>query len=423
MSDVIAAYDSDAKNAQSAIAWLAQLQQHGREDFARAGFPTRHDEEWKYTRLDAFLKQNYSANNNTATADNEAKSILPELKHCFRVNINNGCIAIPQANKLPQGAWVKPLHQAAQEHGDLLQAHLGRLLQHEHGFQALNTAVLNSGVVIYLPENVQLAEPILLAHFQNQAGQSVHARHVIIAEKNARATVIEAYYGKAESDYLTNTVSEAFVGERACVTQVKIQEESLKAYHMGHAAAKVGHEGEYHHHSLSFGGRLVRSDLMIDLVEPKAQASMNGIYLPGENQHVDHHTTVHHRVPECHSDQDYKGILAAKSRAVFNGKVIVEVDAQKTIAHQQNKNLLLAANAEIDTKPQLEIFADDVSCTHGATVGQLDEDALFYLASRGIEPLQATRYLVQGFLADNVRRIGSKALADWALQRINQVLR
>jgi Fe-S cluster assembly protein SufD len=175
-------------------------------------------------------------------------------------------------------------------------------------------------------------------------------------------------------------------------------------------------------HSLSLGGKCVRSDLSLYLQEEKAHCLMNAIYAPTDGQHVDHHTTVYHLVPNCSSEQDYKGILNGRARAVFNGKVIVAKDAQHTDAKQQNKNLLLSANAEIDTKPQLEIFADDVLCSHGATVGQLDEEALFYLATRGIDRVEASHYLIHAFAKDNLQLIPHRKLADLMSQLLTQQL-
>ena len=196
----------------------------------------------------------------------------------------------------------------------------------------------------------------------------------------------------------------------AKLTHYKIQRESKAAYHLGHLAVKQSAHSQFASHSLSLGGKLVRSDISMYLQEEHAHCLMNGIYAPSEGQHVDHHTTVNHLVPNCSSEQDYKGILTGRSRAVFNGKVIVAKDAQHTDAKQQNKNLLLSANAEIDTKPQLEIFADDVLCSHGATVGQLDEEALFYLATRGIGRLEASHYLIHAFAQDNLRLIPNREL-------------
>ena len=211
-----------------------------------------------------------------------------------------------------------------------------------------------------------------------------------------------------------------FAAANATVTHYKIQRESKAALHIGHLAISQGASSQVNSHLFSFGGKLVRSDTTFALEAPHAQCFMNGIYAPTAGQHMDHHTRVTHAVAHCSSVQDYKGILSGHSRAVFNGQVIVAKDAQHTSAQQQNKNLLLSVGAEIDTKPQLEIFADDVVCTHGATVGQLDEDALFYLATRGIEPAEASQYLVRAFAAENIRAVTQAPLAEWLSQRLTR---
>ena len=199
----------------------------------------------------------------------------------------------------------------------------------------------------------------------------------------------------------------------------KIQRESKLAYHMGHLAVNQAMDSQLDSHLFSLGGKCVRSDITIGLSEPGAQCLMNGVYVPNDLQHMDHHTLVTHEAPNCRSEQDYKGILNGHSRAVFNGRVVVAKGAQHTQAKQQNKNLLLSIDTEIDTKPQLEIFADDVVCTHGATVGQLDEEAIFYLATRGIGRADATRYLVKAFTVDNLRILANVELATWVGTLLN----
>jgi Fe-S cluster assembly protein SufD len=273
--------------------------------------------------------------------------------------------------------------------------------------------MIHCGVFIYIPQRVRIEEPIALSHLQNQMNQAIHLRHLIIAEAGSQATIIEDYTGVEGCSYLTNTVTEVCLGGSAHLTHYKIQRESKAAFHIGHLSVQQGAHSHFASHSLSLGGMVVRSDISIYLQEKNAHCLMNGIYAPSEGQHVDHHTTVHHLMPDCSSEQDYKGILNGRSRAVFNGKVKVAKDAQHTNAQQQNKNLLLSPNAEIDTKPQLEIFADDVVCSHGATVGQLDEEALFYLATRGIDRMEASHYLINAFAENNLRLIPDRKLADW----------
>lgn len=416
MSEILDFYQQQAKANLSSIPWLAQLQSQALMDLNRFGFPTRHDEDWKYTSVDTLLQQSFACFADVASAtevhSHELHSDLPVKQQLL---IQNGLISGMGllAEILPAGVLVLPLSDALIRYPELLQAYLGTILKQEHGFHFLNTAMIHCGVFIYIPEGVKVAEPIVLTHVQEQINQAVHLRHLIVAEANSQATIIEEYQGLKNCCYLTNTITEIFVGVGAKMTHCKIQRESKSAYHVGHLSVKQSAYSEFANHSLSVGGQWVRSDISLYLQEEKAHALMNGIYAPAEGQHVDHHTTVQHLVPNCSSEQDYKGILTGRSRAVFNGKVIVAKNAQHTDAKQQNKNLLLSANAEVDTKPQLEIFADDVLCSHGATVGQLDEEALFYLATRGIDRLEASHYLIHAFARDNLRLIPHRQLADY----------
>ncbi|MCL9685444.1 Fe-S cluster assembly protein SufD [Legionella maioricensis] len=421
MNEILEFYQEQVKKGLSPHPWLAQLQSKASTELNRHGFPTRHDEEWKYTHVDALLKQRFSLQSSKANPTSLKSSELP-VKH--QLLMHNGLISGEKelAKKLPSGVLLLPLSVALVDHADLIKPYLGTILQQEHGFHFLNTVMIQCGLFLYIPKGVCIEEPIALTHVQDQTNQAVHLRHLIIAEAQSQATFIEEYRGETDCCYLTNTVTEVFVGAGAQLTHYKIQNESKDAYHLGHLSVKQLAHSHFASHSLSLGGKLVRSDISMYLQEEHAQCLMNGIYAPAEGQHVDHHTTVHHLVPNCSSEQDYKGILTGRSRAVFNGKVIVAKDAQHTDAKQQNKNLLLSANAEIDTKPQLEIFADDVLCSHGATVGQLDEEALFYLATRGIGRLEASHYLIHAFAQDNLRLIPNRELADWMGNLLTQQL-
>ncbi len=415
MSDLTDFYQEQVLAGVSDIPWLAQLQHDALDKFKRLGFPTRKDEEWKYTLLDGFLKQRF------VPADKPCENWVRETDlpiDCNIISINNGVVSGLDA--LPAGAVILPMAQALQSHADKIKPFLGQILKQEHAFHALNTAMLHHGLFIYLPAGVTLDAPLLLSHWQDQALQASHVRHLIIAEAGSRATIIEDYQGDASTDYFTNTVTEVYCGPKSELTHFKLQRESKLATHIGHLAVNQAASSQFDSHSFSFGGKLVRSDITFNLEASHARCSMNGIYAPSEGQHIDHHTLVNHAVPDCNSAQDYKGILTGHSRAVFNGKVIVAKDAQHTDAKQQNKNLLLSNNAEIDTKPQLEIFADDVTCTHGATVGQLDEEALFYLATRGIEHAEASHYLIQAFAAENLRAVNNEHLAKWLSGLLNQ---
>ncbi|MDP1602551.1 MAG: Fe-S cluster assembly protein SufD [Legionella sp.] len=423
MSDILEFYQEQAKAGLSTIPWLALLQKNALNEFNRYAFPTRKDEDWKYTAMDGFLQHRFAKFSEEAASD--VAKINADIPIGRQLVIHNGQVVDVEkfTDKFPAGVIVKPLLQAMEEHADKIKPYLDKLLKHEHGFHALNMAALQTGVLIYVPKGVLIEEPIVLAHWQDKANQAVHSRHLIIAEEGSQATIIETFHGMDACNYLTNTVTEVQVGKNAKIIHYKIQCESHAAFHIGHLTVQQESESQFDSHSLSLGGKLVRSDLTFNLQELRAQCLMNGIYIPTDQQHVDHHTTVHHLVPDCSSTQDYKGILTGKSRAVFNGKVVVAKDAQHTRAAQQNKNLILSALAEIDTKPQLEIFADDVLCSHGATVGQLDEDALFYMATRGIDREDASCYLIHAFAADNLRLVPHPEMVNWMSNLITRQLR
>ena len=412
MSETLDFYQQQALAGVSTIPWLATLKKEALVDFKRLGFPDRHNEEWKYTRVDAFVQQRFE----TALPESTSSTAPhPSLRDTFSPLGEKGAICLVNGvaeglAQLPDGVIIQPLAQAFIDNADKIKPYLGQILKHEHGFQALNTAMMDSGLFIYLPEGVSLPEPLLISHWHDKAEKATYLRHLVIASEGSSATIIEDYQG--EGSYSVNAVTEVYTAKHAKLVHYNIQRESKLAYHIGHLAVKQATGSQFDSHLFSLGGKLVRSDITIDLDEPHACCLMNGIYAPSNGQHMDHHTRVTHAVPDCNSVQDYKGILSGHSRAVFNGKVIVAKDAQHTSAQQQNKNLLLSMDSEIDTKPQLEIFANDVICTHGATVGQLDEEALFYLATRGIERAEASLYLIQAFAINNLRAITTPELAQ-----------
>lgn len=419
MNEILDFYQEQAPTRVTAVRGLADLQAHALDEFKRQGFPTRHHEEWKYTVLDAFLKQPFSQSTSPVNATLPTPSDLPVAR---QITLHNGVITGLDTfrHSLPKGVILCSLADALSEQADLIEPYLGKILHQEHAFHFLNTAMIQYGIFLYVPAGVCIEEPIGLIHYQDKPCEAIHLRHLIIAEAKSQVTLVEEYRGEEGCPYLTNTVTEIAIKAGANVSHYAIQRQSKSAFHMGHVSVNQAACSEFSSHSLSLGGQLVRSDLSLYLQEKQAHCLMNGLYVPSEGQHVDHHTTVHHLAPSCRSDQDYKGILTGHSRAVFNGKVIVAKDAQHTDAKQQNKNLLLSKHAEIDTKPQLEIFANDVLCSHGATVGQLDEEALFYLATRGIDRVEASHYLIHAFAHDNLRLIPNRVLANWMGSLVSQ---
>ena len=246
-----------------------------------------------------------------------------------------------------------------------------------------------------------------------------YPRTLLIAESGSEATVVEEFTGKPGETYLTNAVAEAVVGENAHLGHVKLQHESPDAFHIGTSWAGLGRNANYYNNTLSFGGRIARNDPWAVLQGEGGHAAIDGLYLVGEDQLIDSHTSIDHAVPNCTSHELYKGILRGNGHGVFNGKIFVRKDAQKTDSVQSNMNLLLSDEAEIDTKPQLEIFADDVKCTHGATIGRLDETSIFYLRARGIGKEHARKMLTYAFAAEVIEHIGDEALRGYAMELLD----
>ena len=292
--------------------------------------------------------------------------------------------------------------------------HLGRLaVFDQNAFVALNTAFLENVIVIRIPSGAVIQEPIQIT-YNGEAGQVTHPRVLIVVGADAHCTIVESYAGAG--NYFTNAVTEIVAGDRAVVDHYKIQRESLEAFHVATLAAQLGRSANFVSHSISLGGALVRNDVNVVLSEG-TEATINGLYIVNGTQHIDNHTSIDHAKPHGTSHELYKGILDDQARAVFNGRIIVRQDAQKTDSKQTNKNLVLSDEAVIDTKPELQIWADDVRCTHGATIGQLDAESLFYLQSRGIGKEQARGLLTYAFAQDIVDRIKIPALKD-SLERI-----
>ncbi len=427
MGDILDFYQQQAKQVKASETWLAQLQQKALTDFARLGFPSRHQESWKYLAVEPFLKQSFMQAKPGKQLDHDAIAVMATGRQTDApIGMKIACVdgvvlglKTIQAS-LPPGVIVQTLQQAAHDHPEKLKPYLDTILPHQHAFHAMNTAMLHDGLFIYVPKHVTLAEPLLLSHWQTTNNQALYLRHVVVAEPGSSLTIIEDFQGESHACYFTNTITEVYLAANASLVHYKIQRESPLAFHVGHIAVTQEASSQFKSHVLSLGSQWSRSDMNIQFKAPQAHCVLNGIYAPRREQQMGHHTAVQHGVPDCHSQQDYKGILSEQSHAVFQGEVTVGKDATATKAEQQNKNLLLSAGAEIDTKPQLAIFADDVQCTHGATVGQLDEEALFYLTTRGIDKSEARRYLIQAFASANLQALDHEPLRVWMASLLNQ---
>jgi Fe-S cluster assembly protein SufD len=307
------------------------------------------------------------------------------------------------------------LAEALAKHSDLVRPHLARYADvEEHAFTALNTAFLQDGVFIYIPQNRVIEQPITIDYLAAADGRALvwHRRCLIVAEPNSQASIVERYRGRASDVYFTNAVTEIVLGEGAIVDHCKLQQESATAFHVHTIQVQQGRASNFANHAIAHGAKLARNEVNVVLGAEGCECTLNGLYMAGGDQLIDHHTLIEHAKPHCTSHELYKGILDGKAHGVFRGKIHVHPDAQKTDAKQTNQTLLLSEDAIINTKPQLEIYADDVKCTHGATVGQLDAEALFYLRSRGIAKDEARALLTYAFANDIMGRIKIDALRD-----------
>ncbi len=400
-------------NQQSLISRFPQVEglcRQAEDTFRQLAFPTREDEDWKYTSTDTFCKTRFELD--------DASFPPPEDLFPHTSTYLMSGVALSAAI-LPKDVIIAPWADALMLHAEKIAPFLGHILKHQHGFQAQNTAMLSMGLFIYLPKDIRLEKPVRLVNWQNRE-KARYLRHLVVLEEGSSMTLIEDYQGEDNVAYYTNTVTEVHLHAHGFLKHYKIQHEGSRAYHVGQLSVIQDTHSSFESHSFSLGGQWVRSDTDVQLSGQHAACVMNGIYMTRDTQHLDHHTKIYHQVPQCVSHQDYKGLVAGASRAVFNGIVHVYQDAQKTVAHQQNKNLLLSQQAEVDTKPQLEIYADDVVCTHGATVGQLDEEALFYLATRGIPIEEARHLLMRAFVEENLQKMNHPDLSHWMSGLLNQ---
>ena len=413
----LAAFEAFEKHVgQASPPWLRTLRTSGISYFAELGFPTPHHEEWRFTNVAPlaqfpFKPVHQLISSGLTREDVEALS-MDRLK-AHRLVFVDGHFA-PQLSQLlshTTGATLGSLAAAIQERPALVEKHLGRSVHHdENALTALNTAFLQDGAFLHIPARAVLEAPIHLLFIATQAGTVNQPRNVIIAEEQSEVRVIEDYLSVAGSAYFTNAVTEIYAGENTSVEHIKIQRENRAAFHIATIEAQQQRDSRVRSHSISLGARIARNDIHLRFAGEGCDSLLNGLYIAGGEQLVDHHTVADHAQPHCNSHEFYHGILAGKARGVFNGKIFVRKDAQKTDAKQTNKNLLLGNQATINTKPQLEIFADDVKCTHGATVGQLDDEAIFYLRSRGIGEALARQMLIKAFAGGVLERMSVESV-------------
>ncbi len=389
--------------------WVATVRQSGIDRFAGLGLPTARQENWKYTRLTALEKREFAL----PTVDDSALDLDGlVLADAHRMVFVNGRFRadLSDLSRLPAGARIVSLAAALEEGDPALQPAFAATAKEDDPFVALNTAYMGDGVLIELADGCVLDAPLQLL-FVAGAGENyvTHVRNVVVAGANSQATLVEAYVAPQGGSYFTNACTDLCLAAGSRVDHVRLQDEDESAFHIGRVRADVGRDASYRSQVFSLGAQLGRADIDVRLATG-AECDLDGLYLVGKRQHVDHQTRIDHAEPQANSNQLYKGILDGAARAVFCGTVMVREDAQKTDAKQMNRNLLLSPRAEVDSRPQLVIYADDVKCTHGATVGQLDPVEMFYLRSRGLDENEARELLIHAFANDLVDRVADDAV-------------
>ena len=397
--------------------WLERLRASAFDRFEQLDFPTTSAEDWKYTNLAPLAGMNFMPDisgdrvRGAATGLDLEPFSYSESCRSQLVFVNGTYDSeLSRLDALPEGVVVLDLANAVQDprYADIIREHLAREADYNSdGLIALNTAFFTSGAFVLIPSDVSVSAPVHILFLSDPGASNLvtFPRLLVIAERGSSARLIESYASTGDLAYWTNAVVEIVLRDGARLEHYKLQHESMKAFHTATTNARPGREGVFDSTTITLGAKLSRHDIKIRLEAEGADCHVDGLYLVASGQHTDTHSLIDHLKPHCTSRQLYKGILDGKSRAVFNGKVFVHKDAQLTDAQQTNRNLLLSKDARVDTKPQLEIFADDVKCSHGATVGQLEEEELFYLVSRGLHPELAQNLLTFGFAEEVIDKI------------------
>jgi Fe-S cluster assembly protein SufD len=406
-----------------ALPRLKKLREDAFARFCDVGFPTTRDEDWRFTNVSAIARTQFRAARpaKIAKKDVAARGIDGAAAQLVFLN-GRYAPELSQAGKLPKGVTVANLADLTEKDPATLEKHLGRYADTQRdAFVALNTAFLADGAYVHVARGVVVDAPIALLYLTTEEDQPAmtHPRNLIVAEDESQAAVIEDYATVGgESVTFSNAVTELVAGENAHVQHYLIEREHLKAFNVSTLRIQQGRSANVASHSVLLGGGLVRNNVHPVLAGEGGECLINGLFLGTGRQHLDNYMHVEHASPHCGSRQFYNGILDGQSHGVFHGRIVVHKDAQKTDAKQTNRNLLLSDDAQIDTKPQLEIYADDVKCTHGATIGQIEENALFYLQSRGISEAEARKLLLMAFAEECVDRMHSTAAREHVVRLI-----
>lgn len=393
--------------------WVFPIRKAGISRFAELGFPTLRDEDWRYTNVSAIASKRFKAVHEDAPDPLPADAVRSFTfggLHAHRLVFVNGQFSesSSQVGVQPDGVCITNLREALANHSGFLEKHFARYAAADNNaFASLNAAFFQDGGFVRIPAGVRLAQPIHLLFVSTNSGDDAaqHPRNLILAERDSQATVVETYVSLSDAPYFTNAVTEVVLADGAFLEFCKYQDENLAAFHIAALHAQLGRSAHFRAHSLAAGARISRNNIRVKLDGEGIDCILNGLYLTKGDQLADHHMIVEHAKPHCNSHEYFNGILDDRSRGVFHGRILVQPEAQKTDAKQTNKNLLLSDEATANTKPQLEIYADDVKCTHGATIGQLNDESIFYLRARGLGLETARRMLIHAFAGEITERI------------------
>jgi Fe-S cluster assembly protein SufD len=391
------------------LPWLRELRESAFARFCEVGFPTTHDEDWRFTNVSAIAKTPFELARDTKVSKREVEQFGVAGPGCHLIFVNGRFDReLSSIGKLPAGVSVNSLAEELSANSSDVESHLGRYLNIQRdAFSALNTAFAEDGAYVHVRRGVVLTDPIYLLFISTTSDKPVmtHPRNLIVIGDEAQATIVEDYVSIGETPAFSNTATELVTGENAVVSHYMVEREHRQAFNISTLRIQQGRSANVSSHSVLFGGGLVRNNVHPVLAGEGGECLINGLFIGNGRQHLDNYMLVEHASPHCASRQFYNGILDDHAHGVFHGRIIVHKDAQKTDAKQTNRNLLLSDDARIDTKPQLEIYADDVKCTHGATIGQIEENALFYLRSRGIDEIAARKLLLLAFANECLDRM------------------
>jgi Fe-S cluster assembly protein SufD len=422
----VAQFDAFASNgAGAAPGWLRDIRAAAIARFAELGFPTTRQEEWRFTSVAPIAETAFAPPARRVPAARRVTPLVLPIESACRLVFVNGrySAALSSAGGLPAGVRAGSLAAALASAAQPLERHLARHATYaQNPFGALNTAFIRDGAYVHLGEGVDLDAPLQLLFLSAPGPKPIvaHPRNLVVVERGARVSVIEGYAALGDGTYWTNAVTEVVVGDDAHLELVRLQREAPLAYHVATTHTHQGRNSVLRLHPIVLGAALARHDIVSVLDGPGAELILNGLYLLGGTQHADHHTVIDHARPDCQSHEYFNGVLSGAGRGVFNGRIIVRPGAQRTDSKQTNHNLVLSEQARADSQPQLEIYADDVKCTHGATLGPLDPKELFYLMTRGLGPEQARALLTYGFGAEilgRVRHAEVRATLDQLVRR------